>query len=423
MSDTAITIRGLGKLYRLGLISSGTLHGDLSRWWARVRHREDPNSRVGQTSLSGRGGDQYIWALRDVDLDVVQGEVLGVIGGNGAGKSTLLKILSRVTAPTVGEAQMHGRVGSLLEIGTGFHPELTGRENIFLNGAILGMGRAEIRSRMDEIVAFAEIEEYLDTPVKRYSSGMYVRLAFAVAAHLNLEVLLVDEVLAVGDVQFQTKCLGRLSSIAHEGRTVLFVSHNMGAVARLCTSAVLIRNGSVAYRGKVDEAVSMYLATENASGDSDLTAVSDRSGNGRARFVRAVTRDSLGNVCDAFSIGDDLHFHLTMVFAEPIREARMSLQIISASGIPIYHLVAVDSAFEFTDLEGEVTVRVTLPKQKLYPGEYHVSLWLADSSYEALDRVPQAFKFMVSGGGTVVVRELDRSSAVVHELAVWERLK
>jgi lipopolysaccharide transport system ATP-binding protein len=244
--STVISVENVSKRYRLGLIGGGTLSADLERWWARVRGKPDPllkacperKRRIGQEDHSNRQGE-YIWALRDVSFEVQQGEVLGIIGRNGAGKSTLLKILSRVTAPISGQVKVKGRVASLLEVGTGFHPELTGRENIYLNGAILGMKKAEIDRKFDEIVAFAEIEKFMDTPVKRYSSGMYVRLAFAVAAHLEPEILLVDEVLAVGDAAFQKKCLGKMGDVAREGRTVLFVSHNMGVIREIALRALV----------------------------------------------------------------------------------------------------------------------------------------------------------------------------------------
>ena len=261
---TAISIQNVSKAYRLGVIGHGTLREDLQSWWAKVRGKEDPNKIIG--SKDAIEGDT-LWALRDVSFDVEQGSVWGIIGANGAGKSTLLKILSRVTAPTSGQIKVRGRVASLLEVGTGFHPELTGRENIFLNGAILGMTKAEVRKKFDEIVAFSEIEKFIDTPVKRYSSGMYVRLAFAVAAHLDPEILVVDEVLAVGDAAFQKKCLGKMGAVAKEGRTVLFVSHNMGAVRNLCQQGVVLRNGHLACQATANEAVDIYLS--NSAGTNE----------------------------------------------------------------------------------------------------------------------------------------------------------
>lgn len=259
---TAIEINGIGKMYRLGVVSTGTLSHDLKRWWTTgVLGKEDPYLKVGEENdRSVRGGSDYVWALKDIDLRVEQGDVVGLIGKNGAGKSTLLKILSRITAPTTGTIRARGRIGSLLEVGTGFHSEMTGRENIYLNGAILGMTKAEIGRKLDEIVDFSGCERYLDTPVKRYSSGMLVRLGFAVAAHLDPEILVVDEVLAVGDAEFQKKALGKMREVSRgEGRTVLFVSHNMASIQQLCTSCVVLEKGRAAFVGGVGEGVERYL--------------------------------------------------------------------------------------------------------------------------------------------------------------------
>jgi len=260
MSEVVISVENLYKEYRLGTISHGTLHRDLQSWWANLRGKEDPNSLV-SSSYSEKVNDtnKHFYALKDISFDVKQGEILGIIGSNGAGKSTLLKILSRVTAPTKGIVKVKGRIASLLEVGTGFHPELTGRENIYLNGTILGMNRKEIDAKFEEIVEFAEIEKFVDTPVKRYSSGMYVRLAFAVAAHLEPEILLVDEVLAVGDVAFQKKCLGKMSEVAEGGRTVLFVSHNMGAVKALCQRGILLQEGKVLINDSIGSVINYYI--------------------------------------------------------------------------------------------------------------------------------------------------------------------
>ncbi len=242
MSETVIKVENLSKQYRLGVINTGWLATDLQSWWARIRGREDPNSKIFEGESNDHNTDR-IWALKNVSFEVKQGEVLGIIGRNGAGKSTLLKILTRVTRADSGIIKLKGRVASLLEVGTGFHPELTGRENAYVNGAILGMRKAEIDKKFDEIVEFAEISKFIDTPAKRYSSGMYVRLAFSVAAHLEPEILLIDEVLAVGDIVFQKKCLGKMDQVAKEGRTVLFVSHNMNSIAQLCTKVLLMNKG------------------------------------------------------------------------------------------------------------------------------------------------------------------------------------
>ena len=274
MSDIAVSVRGLGKRYR-------------------IAHDREPYARLTETLWNtirhplrrGSAAEEF-WALRDVSFDVTRGDVIGIIGRNGAGKSTLLKILSRITEPTEGEAVLHGRVSSLLEVGTGFHPELTGRENIYLSGSILGMRRADIRRRFDEIVAFAEVDRFLDTPVKRYSSGMQVRLGFAVAAHLEPEILVVDEVLAVGDAAFQKKCLAKMEDVAHGGRTVLFVSHNMAAVESLCTTGLLLARGNVALAGSSKAVVQEYLSTVESESPGDLAARRDREGTGRLRFTR-----------------------------------------------------------------------------------------------------------------------------------------
>ncbi len=269
ISNPVIRVENLSKHYRLGVIGGATLREDLSRWWARKLNRPDPYAPVGEAGNGNGRGE--IWALKDVSFEVSEGEILGIIGRNGAGKSTLLKILSRITAPTSGRAIIHGRVGSLLEVGTGFHPELTGRENIFLNGTILGMTKAEVARKLDEIVAFAEIEKFIDTPVKRYSSGMTVRLAFAVAAHLEPEILIIDEVLAVGDAAFQKKCLGKMESIAGHGRTILFVSHNMASIQKLCTRALWIRSGTLQYSGIPNTVIEnyLYVTSETQGGDQE----------------------------------------------------------------------------------------------------------------------------------------------------------
>lgn len=260
--NIVLDIENVSKQYRLGEVGTGTLQHDLKRWWANVRGKEDPYLKIGETNdRTAKGDSDYVWALNDINFQVEQGQAVGIIGRNGAGKSTLLKLLSRVTKPTTGSIKYKGRIASLLEVGTGFHPEMTGRENIYLNGAILGMTRKEITRKFDEIVAFAGVERYIDTPVKRYSSGMYVRLAFAVAAHLESEILIVDEVLAVGDAEFQKKCLGKMGDVTKgEGRTILFVSHNMTAVETLCTNAVAMRYGTIVDIGQPELLIKNYLS-------------------------------------------------------------------------------------------------------------------------------------------------------------------
>ncbi len=270
MSDTVIKVENLSKQYRLGTVGLGSLSHDLNRWYqTTLRGKEDPYLKIGETNdRSVKGISEYVWALRDINFEVKQGKVLGIIGRNGAGKSTLLKILSRTTSPTTGQIKIKGRVASLLEVGTGFHPELTGRENIYLNGAILGMTKQEIKSKFDEIVDFSGVERYIDTPVKRYSSGMYVRLAFAVAAHLEPEILIVDEVLAVGDAEFQKKALGKMKDVSgKDGRTVLFVSHNMGAIGNLCNIIIVMNSGKLAFTGEAQSGLNFYLKSLTQMGD------------------------------------------------------------------------------------------------------------------------------------------------------------
>jgi lipopolysaccharide transport system ATP-binding protein len=266
MSDIVIKVENLSKQYRLGKVGTGTLTQDINSWWSRIRGKEDPTLKIGgKNDRTSKGESEYVWSLKDINFEVKQGDTLGIIGKNGAGKSTLLKILSKVTAPTTGKIKVKGRIASLLEVGTGFHPELSGRENIFLNGAILGMSKNEIKKKFDEIVDFSGVERYIDTPVKRYSSGMYVRLAFAVAAHLESEILIIDEVLAVGDAEFQKKCLGKMNDVSKgEGRTVLFVSHNMAAVENLCNKGIVLNNGNMIFEGGSKESIDYYFKNQKS---------------------------------------------------------------------------------------------------------------------------------------------------------------
>ncbi len=307
---TILKAENISKQYRLGTVGTGTIKHDFNRFWHKIQGKEDPYLKVGAVNdRSSKAMEEYVWALRDINFEVQQGEVLGIIGKNGAGKSTLLKILSRVTSPTTGVIKTKGKIASLLEVGTGFHPELTGRENIYLNGAILGMTRAEITAKLDEIIEFSGCEMYIDTPTKRYSSGMTVRLAFAVAAHLEPDILVVDEVLAVGDADFQKKAIGKMQDISKEGgRTVLFVSHNMGSVQSLCTRAILLENGYITQNGKTEDVISKYLIG-NKKSYSDLSKVEERTGNGNIKL----TRIKLGNPQTEtlfFKLGEQIGFHI-----------------------------------------------------------------------------------------------------------------
>lgn len=334
MSDIAIKVEGLGKQYRLGEIGTGTISHDLNRWFARLRGKEDPFAKVGEANdRTKKGNSDYVWSVRDVNFEVKKGEVLGIVGRNGAGKSTLLKILSKVTAPTTGNIKVNGRIASLLEVGTGFHPELTGRENIFLNGAILGMTKSEIRSKFDEIVDFSGVERYIDTPVKRYSSGMYVRLAFAVAAFLEPEILIVDEVLAVGDAEFQKKCMGRMKDVSvNDGRTVLFVSHNMAAIQKLCTAGLLLSNGRAVIADEINNVVDKYL--ESGYANSNI-AVYQPKLNYRASVIKVEVIDESGESAYEVPIGKKWIVRVTFCVNETTKGMVSSIGIVNPSDVAI----------------------------------------------------------------------------------------
>ncbi|MGI9652437.1 ABC transporter ATP-binding protein [Chryseobacterium sp. RLHN22] len=304
----ALKAENISKQYRLGQVGTGTLTHDLNRFWHRMRGKEDPYLKIGETNdRSSKGSSEYVWSLRDINFEIEQGDAVGIIGRNGAGKSTLLKLLSKVTKPTTGKIYTNGRIASLLEVGTGFHPEMTGRENIYLNGAILGMTKKEIKRKFDEIVDFSGVERYIDTPVKRYSSGMYVRLAFAVAAHLESEILIVDEVLAVGDAEFQKKCLGKMGDVTKgEGRTILFVSHNMAAVKSLCNKGILLQNGKLLFNGGVNDCLDKYLVSSIDYTKSKVSDITDRTGSQQVTFSDVYIEDQNGYTINSIFTGQNL---------------------------------------------------------------------------------------------------------------------
>lgn len=336
--EIVIKAENISKQYRLGQVGTGTLSHDLKRWWSLMRGKEDPYLQVGlENDRTKKATGDYAWALRDVDFEIAKGDTIGIIGKNGAGKSTLLKLLSRVTSPTSGEIKIKGRIASLLEVGTGFHPELTGRENIYMNGAILGMTKKEISSKFDEIVDFAGVEMYIDTPVKRYSSGMYVRLAFGVAAHLEPEILIVDEVLAVGDAEFQKKCLGKMSDVASHGRTIIFVSHNMQAVQSLCKSAMYMKAGRVTDIGPTATVINNYLSREiRNSMERKWNLEVDAPGNDKVSLLSAEiqTADAINSsvisINTAFSIKIEFYNHVEGQLLN------LSLFLNTASGICVF---------------------------------------------------------------------------------------
>jgi len=376
MSDIAIKVEGLGKQYRLGEIGTGTISHDLNRWWARVRGKEDPFATVGEANdRTQKGSSDYVWSLRDINFEVKKGEVLGIIGRNGAGKSTLLKILSKVTTPTTGNIKVNGRIASLLEVGTGFHPELTGRENIFLNGAILGMTKTEIRSKFDEIVDFSGVERYIDTPVKRYSSGMYVRLAFAVAAFLEPEILIVDEVLAVGDAEFQKKCLGRMKDVSvNDGRTVLFVSHNITAIRGLCTQGLLLANGKVELFGGIPEVVDKYfsVSSEELNGIRDVSNISSDS-----YFTRwYISKGGDKNVCDS---REEITICFEFVTKKRLDKSEIGLQIRGPEGEIIYGVNSRDRGNKYHDIEIGEHLFCFTTRLPIRDGKYEVDVAFASN--------------------------------------------
>jgi len=335
LSNIVLKAENISKQYRLGQLGTGTISHDLNRFFAKLRGKEYPYFKLGDSNdRSVAGGSDYVWSLKDINFEVKQGEVLGIIGKNGAGKSTLLKILSQVTPPTTGQVKVKGRIAALLEVGTGFHPELTGRENIFLNGAILGMTKSEIKSKFDEIVDFSGVAKYIDTPVKRYSSGMMVRLGFAVAAHLEPEILIVDEVLAVGDAEFQAKCLGKMKDVSGQGRTILFVSHNMPAIKSLCTKGLYLQNGKAIMEGPVNSVITEYLSENKKIAETGvIPADFKRSfGNGDARFTKVYITDLKNNIIKELPFGEKFKVCVEFESMKEINDCTVNLLIGNMSG-------------------------------------------------------------------------------------------
>ena len=382
--NIAIEFEHVSKQYRLGLVSTKTLSHDIRRFWiTNVLGKEDPYLKIGETNdRATKGSSEYVWALRDIDFKVEQGDVVGIIGKNGAGKSTLLKLLSRVTGPTTGTIRAHGRIGSLLEVGTGFHGEMTGRENIFMNGAILGMSRAEIQSKLDEIIDFSGCERYIDTPVKRYSSGMIVRLGFAVAAFLEPEILVVDEVLAVGDAEFQKKAIGKMKDVSsNDGRTVLFVSHNMGSIRSLCTKGVLLEKGSVKFTGTAAETIDRYLIADALSGN---------------RIIDTITKCKEGVEINSACINDSQNTRLTLTSdklslhvkilgkLKHAQKLSLELQITDASGVPILFYSKHQGASPLLPPGDFVIDEIVNLPRGVMAGTYFVNIFLTNSTIEGI---------------------------------------
>ena len=378
MSDVAIKIENVSKQYRLGLVSTGTLSHDLNRWWAtKVMRKEDPYLKIGEVNdRTTKGSSDYVWALKDINMEIKQGDVVGIIGKNGAGKSTLLKLLSRVTAPTTGTISYKGRIASLLEVGTGFHPELTGRENIYMNGAIMGMSKAEITRKLDEIVDFSGCERYLDTPVKRYSSGMTVRLGFAIAAHIEPDILVVDEVLAVGDAEFQKKAIGKMQDVSRgEGRTVLFVSHNMAAVKSLCKKGVILQNGLLVDSGDVDTIVSHYLKGDGNIENHKVWNIPEIK-RGGFELLEIGVRKVGGDYGDVMRVDDNIEMLIRYRLTIPYKQFHLTFHFTNEQGYKIFSSSGGNRCVPLDHKEGEYVQICKIPADLLNWGSYMIDLYV-----------------------------------------------
>lgn len=416
---TAIEFENVGKQYRLGLVSTRTLSHDLNRWWLmNVLHREDPYLKIGEVNnRTVRGNSDYVWALKDINFKVEQGDVVGIIGRNGAGKSTLLKLLSKVTGPSSGVIRARGRIGSLLEVGTGFHPEMTGRENIYMNGAILGMSKAEITRKLDEIVDFSGCERYLDTPVKRYSSGMMVRLGFAVAAHLDPEILVVDEVLAVGDAEFQKKAIGKMKDVSQgEGRTVLFVSHNMDSVLNLCKTGVLLDRGKVTMLSGIEEVVSSYVLSPNSSShyyESEKT-------HQKFRIQSVVFTGSPENRKGYFKFDSNIKLAVSIY-----KKREVVYPVNCIVGIVIYssrgtRICTVEHSLDSLIGKENVTVHLTYPEGIIAPGTYYFQVAVHVPNVEVIEDITEICHFRIIDTGTNHLKYNDNNGFLIVNPKVEE---
>lgn len=413
---TAIQAHNISKVYQLGEFSTGTLSRDIERMWHKIRGKDDPFLKIGETNdRTSKGNSNFVWSLRDIDFTIEQGDAVGIIGRNGAGKSTLLKVLSRVTTPTTGTIKIKGRIASLLEVGTGFHPELTGRENIFLNGAILGMRKFEIRRKFDEIVDFAGVERYVDTPVKRYSSGMYVRLAFAVAAYLESEILVVDEVLAVGDAEFQKKCIGKMGEVSKgEGRTVLFVSHNMSSVKALCNSGILLKNGTISDVGAIDKVIGTYNNSVDIQNAFRYEAKLSKS---EKPFVESVSvKNDNGEMEDGYFRSDrplelgikigNFGFQKNMVITLLVRNSRGENMIHSTDEVAL-------------ETFGTGNRSAFIPAHLLGEDDYYVTVAVGTRFGELYEKAEDVLKIPVRYTGAIAEKNLRWSGALSPDIVAW----
>ncbi|QNM86249.1 ABC transporter ATP-binding protein [Polaribacter pectinis] len=423
-NNIILKVENLSKQYRLGTVGTGTIGHDLNRFFARIRGKEDPYLKIGESNdRTSKGNSDYVWALKDIDFEVKKGEVLGIIGKNGAGKSTLLKILSKVTGPTTGSVKFNGRIASLLEVGTGFHPEMTGRENVFLNGAILGMTHKEIDEKLEEIISFSGCERYIDTPVKRYSSGMTVRLAFAVAAHLEPDILIIDEVLAVGDAEFQKKAIGKMQDISNaDGRTVLFVSHNMSAIKSLCSRVVVLENGTVKFDGNTDEGLEAYLARDLKTNHT-VFFKENKEVKKAVEFVSITLKNQDLIITKDFSIGETLNIEFTIRNNSSETKIETGIQIKSNEDIPIFHIMGRDSNYELTLDKKEETFVVSIKDIRLFPGIYSINLTCSNlSGHQIFDSIEDSISFEIIDGGKYTNRPLPKAAGLFFLNPKWNKL-
>lgn len=425
MKDIILKAENISKQYRLGQVGTGTLSHDLNRWWHELRGKENPYLKIGDANdRSTKGESDYVWALQDINFEVERGEVLGIIGKNGAGKSTLLKILSKVTAPTTGSIKSRGRIASLLEVGTGFNGEMTGRENIFLNGAILGMTKKEITSKLEEIIEFSGCERYIDTPVKRYSSGMTVRLAFAVAAFLEPEILVIDEVLAVGDAEFQKKAIGKMQDISRMGgRTVLFVSHNMAAVKSLCTRGIVLENGKVVFEGGVDESVDFYTEIFSQT-FTNLPLHNEYSNRVEISSFHVEVNDKIVNSGAIIFLGQKIKIKLNFLVKDYINDLSIAFDIIDKNGELISHLTNEDDGFYSYNLkDGEYrSVEIETSELLFIPSLYSINLWLGIGQAESIYEIKNFFSFTIEQSDYTKRTKLLPSHSKVYLHSHWSSI-
>lgn len=420
----AITIENLSKQYRLGTIGTGTLTNDLKRWIAKIKGKEDPGLKIGMENKLAEAGGEYVWALKDINLEVKQGDILGIIGKNGAGKSTLLKILSRVTTPTTGTIRMSGRVASLLEVGTGFHAELTGRENVFLNGAIMGMTKNEIKLRFEEIVEFAGVGKYIDTPVKRYSSGMYVRLAFAVAAHLEPEILIVDEVLAVGDAEFQKKAIGKMQDVGQkEGRTVLFVSHNMAAVKSLCKNGIILSNGLMTFKGEIEPCVSTYLKGDNDLTNHKLWSNKPEIINDDFELLEIGIKAKNKDYHEIMRIDDSIEFFAKFKKKNPDKRIDLTLHIKDEQGNKIFSTGTGSINVNYDNTVGIYRTSMIFPANFFNWGNLYIDLYVVEDLKKPILIINDIISFTLSNIKTELGQWMGREPGAIKPFFQWEQIK